>query len=976
MHLPNLGVLFMLNNKVNISSLQGSQSRLRTQQSQIGKVDRPNNKTFLLQRFNNLPISSKQFIGLITCELVSVIGIAGGIILIINQGLQSQLLEQAKLELAVTNENYNSQVNQINSILRQKAINPTIIHAAIAHNSNSLSPSLQENTKKILEEEARNSKIEYATLVGRDFKIIANLNPDRQGEIFNPNNQVSEAIENSQTITSNSVITWSELSQELPAFPEGFKQQDTLIRYTIVPVKDEKTQTVVGALVAGKILSGKDTIAKKTVETIGGGYSAVYFRNINGELALATSLYQDNLEDTKQNFPLPKKALSLLNIATKNSPGKTVTQHLVLDKKTYVIAAKAIPNKMTEGVEGNQTISGDAPVAILVRGTPETALSDLLRHGWQGQALTIFIILLLISLWTLLVERAIIRPIKNLQQTAQKFTVGQASTRSQIFTTDEIGQLAMSFNSMADSLAEQNQRRENQAKLEFYLNSITTRIRETLNPATVLKTLVSTTKEAIQADRVVFYRLDENLQGKIVAESSSNILTSVIGTTVIKPYQIQEEFKEYEIGRVKAVDNIQEVSLSPSCLEQIAALAVKAYLISPIYANKQLYGLLVAHQCSNPRNWQVVEIDLFRQVAVQAGYALEQAQLLQQVERGVAITSPEEQQNKDTLQAQLSDLIDNIESAARGDLTVRAEVTVGEIGTVADFFNSIVESLRDIVTKVKESALQVNQAIGSNEGAVRHLAEEALAQATEIHSTLDAVDNMTQSIQAVAASAEQAATVAHDAAHTATKSGWAMDMTVQHFLRLRETVSDTAKKVRRLGESTQHISRVVALINQISTQTNLIAINAGIEASRAGEEGQGFAIVAEEVGELAAQTVVATREIEQIVESIQLETTEVVQAMELGTTQVMDGTRIVDDAKQNLNQILEISRQIDLLVRSISEATASQVETSQVVSQLMKAIAATSQRTSDSSRQVSNSFAQTLQIAEELQQVVGTFQVK
>ncbi|GAA6615892.1 methyl-accepting chemotaxis protein [Scytonema sp. NUACC26] len=965
----------MLNNKVNISGLQSSQSRLRTKNSQIVKVERHNNKISLTQLFYNLPISSKQFIGLITCELVSVVGIGLGSILIINQGLQTQFLEQAKSELTTTNVNYDSQVNQISSIFREKAVNSTIINAAIAHNSGKpLSISLQKDTKKLLEEEARNRKIEYATLVGRDFKIIANVNSDRQGEIFNPNNLVSEAIEKSQQIVANSVITWSELSQELPSLPKEFKQQDTLIRYTVTPVKDEKTQTVVGALVTGEILSGKDASAKKTVETLGGGYSAIYFRKANGEFALATSLYQDKLNYTKQNFPLPKKALSLLNIVTKNSIGRTVTKHLALGNRTYAIAAKAIPNKIIEGVESDR-VPSEEPVAILVRGTPETALDDLLRYGWQRQSLAIFIGLLLISLWTLIVGRAIIKPIKNLQQTAQKFTDGQVSTRSQVFATDEIGQLAMSFNSMADSLAEQNQRRENQAKLEFHLNNITVRIRETLNTETVLKTLVSTTKEAIQADRVVFYRLDANLKGKIVAESVNDSLPAAIGTTVVKPYQIQEDFKQYEIGRVKAVDNIQEISLSQYYLEHLALLSVKAYLISPIYANKQLYGLLVAHQCSTPRQWQVTEIDLFRQIAVQAGYALEQAQLLQQVECGVA-ASPEELQHKDTLQTQLSELIDNIESAARGDLTVRAEVTVGEIGTVADFFNSIVESLRDIVTKVKESALQVNQAIGSNEGAVRHLAEEAIAQATEIHRTLDAVDNMTISIQAVAASAEQATTVAHDAAHTVTKSGRAMDLTVQQILRLRETISDTTKKVRRLGESTQHISRVVALINQISTQTNLIAINAGLEASRAGEEGQGFVIVAEEVGELAAQTVVATREIEQIVESIQLETTEVVKAMELGTTQVMDGTRIVDDAKQNLNQILDISRQIDLLVRAISEATASQVETSQVVSQLMKAIAATSQRTSDSSRQASNSFAQTLQIAKELQQVVETFQVK
>ena len=200
-------------------------------------------------------------------------------------------------------------------------------------------------------------------------------------------------------------------------------------------------------------------------------------------------------------------------------------------------------------------------------------------------------------------------------------------------------------------------------------------------------------------------------------------------------------------------------------------------------------------------------------------------------------------------------------------------------------------------------------------------------------------------------------------------------MTVQNILSLRETVGETAKKVKRLGESTQQISRVVALINQISMQTNLLAINAGIEAARAGEEGQGFIVVAEEVGELAARSAAATKEIEQIVENIQRETSEVVQAMELGTTQVVEGTHIVEDAKSSLNQILEVSRQIDALVQSISNATASQLETSSTVSELMKQIAASSQRTSSSSRQVSQSLQQTVAISEQLQSTVGTFKV-
>jgi methyl-accepting chemotaxis protein len=200
-------------------------------------------------------------------------------------------------------------------------------------------------------------------------------------------------------------------------------------------------------------------------------------------------------------------------------------------------------------------------------------------------------------------------------------------------------------------------------------------------------------------------------------------------------------------------------------------------------------------------------------------------------------------------------------------------------------------------------------------------------------------------------------------------------MTVQNILSLRETIGETAKKVKRLGESSQQISKVVSLINQIALQTNLLAINAGIEAARAGEEGQGFAVVAEEVGELAVRSASATREIEAIVATIQRETSQVVEAMERSTSQVVEGTHLVEDAKHSLNQILTVSREIDDLVQLISSATVSQAETSGTVSELMRQIAQVSARTSTSSRQVSQAIRQTVTIAQDLQASVAAFEV-
>jgi methyl-accepting chemotaxis protein len=213
------------------------------------------------------------------------------------------------------------------------------------------------------------------------------------------------------------------------------------------------------------------------------------------------------------------------------------------------------------------------------------------------------------------------------------------------------------------------------------------------------------------------------------------------------------------------------------------------------------------------------------------------------------------------------------------------------------------------------------------------------------------------------------------ASSTAETGGLAMDRTVENIFTLRETVADATKKVKRLGESSQRISRVASLIKQIALQTNVLAINAGMEAARAGEEGQGFAVVAEEVGELAARSTDATQEIEKMVASIQQETAEVVAAMEVGTHQVVEGSNLVEEAKLSLTQILEVSRQIDALVQSISTATVSQAETSQAVTELMKEIALVSERTSNSTRQVSGSLQETVGIAAQLQASVGTFNV-
>ena len=234
---------------------------------------------------------------------------------------------------------------------------------------------------------------------------------------------------------------------------------------------------------------------------------------------------------------------------------------------------------------------------------------------------------------------------------------------------------------------------------------------------------------------------------------------------------------------------------------------------------------------------------------------------------------------------------------------------------------------------------------------------------------------MTDSIKSVATSANQASEIASNAYIVAQEGTEAMAQTVTSILNLRTTVGESAKKMKRLGESSQKISQVVTLIEEIALKTNLLAINASVEASRAGEQGRGFTVVAEQVGALAEQSALATREIAQIVAAIQAETKDVAQVMELGTAQVVDGTRYVEATKQKLNQVLQSSQEINTLMRSISTATVSQAETAFAVTQLMQQVTVASEERSVFSSQMASSMQETSQVAKNLEEKVAQFQV-
>lgn len=1098
-----------------------------TQRSQFGPV----------QWFSNLSVRQKQLTGLFTSEVISVLGLVGvGSFLIVSGG-RSQLLNQAKSELAVTAIEYNIKINQMGFGFRGQSDNRAIVDAAAAYaRGEAVSTGAIASVQQVLENEIKARNIEYATLVGNDLRIIANANRDRRGQQFDPNGLVGTVLQNPRQISTSAIVSWAELSNEAPPLPAGFANQDALIRYTVTPVSDPATGDVVGALVSGDIVNGKNAIPSGAISPFGNGYSAIYQRGDGGEFALATGLYPgDNpdLEQAVDNLPLDSSALIEQAVAR---PGEEITRRDRIDGTTYTLAARTV-----------EDFNGE-PVAVMVRGTSEAALNEMIGNSLRLQMLIALAALAVDVVLAALLGRSILRPMKNLQQAAWRFGMGDRAARAEIYAIDEVGQVAQAFNQLAenvigseDLLRRQSQQEQLTAARANLLADLTSRIRQSLNEQTILSTsvdglrevlgvdrvliyrfhpdfkggditaesvgrgwkramgqtiqdplspealeryytgrvtsmanrqeakishchcdilenlqvmanmvapllagdeligllcvhqcdrprdwsleeldlmqqvsvqigyalsqarllqqqefsasrerqlneivssmresleedrifraAVTETRRALRTDRVVVYQFDATWKGTFVAESVESGWPAALGNDLYDPCFKEKYIEQYRQGRVQTVANLAEAGLTECHLRQLEQFNVKASMVAPIIINEELVGLLITHQCSAPRPWDVMEINFFRQVAIQLGFALEQSRLYTQTEA----LSEDRRQKQEALQMQLVELLSEVEGASRGDLTVRADVTAGEIGTVADFFNSIVESLRQIVTKVKISAEQVNASLGQNEGAIQDLANEALRQADEVTQTLASVETMTASIQQVASSAQQAALVANSASATAATGGQAMDLTVQNILSLREIIGETSKKVKRLGESSQQISKAVSLINQIAMQTNLLAINAGIEAARAGEEGQGFAVVAEEVGELASRSAEATKEIERIVETIQRETAEVVDAMDQSTTEVVAGTRLVEDAKQSLTRILDVSQQIDLLVRSISEATVSQVAISETVTQLMQGIAKESTRTSQSSRDISTSLRETVDVARSLQATVGTF---
>jgi twitching motility protein PilJ len=326
-------------------------------------------------------------------------------------------------------------------------------------------------------------------------------------------------------------------------------------------------------------------------------------------------------------------------------------------------------------------------------------------------------------------------------------------------------------------------------------------------------------------------------------------------------------------------------------------------------------------------------------------------------------------------QAAILRLLDEIAGLGSGDLTATATVTEDITGAIADSVNIAVESLRGLVTTINQSSEQLDGATRQTQALAQHLARSSSAQSRQIAAATESISSMAGSIEEVSGNAERAADVARHSVDIAHKGGEAVRRTIDGMNTIRETIQETSKRIKRLGESSQEIGNIVELINDLAEQTNILALNASIQASMAGEAGRGFAVVADEVQRLAERATNATKQIDALVRNIQADTNGAVVSMERSTADVVGGASLAENAGEALVKIEQVSNQIAALVQNISASARSQSQSSQSVARNMQVLREISTQTADATSNTSDAIAKLAQLSAALRKSVSGFRL-
>jgi twitching motility protein PilJ len=320
-------------------------------------------------------------------------------------------------------------------------------------------------------------------------------------------------------------------------------------------------------------------------------------------------------------------------------------------------------------------------------------------------------------------------------------------------------------------------------------------------------------------------------------------------------------------------------------------------------------------------------------------------------------------------------LLDEMGDLADGDLTVSASVTEDITGAIADSINYAVEALRELVATINTTSVEVSGAAQESRATAMHLAEASEHQADQIVGASEAIQDMNSAIELMSSDAKESVEVAQRSVDIATKGATSVRNTIDGMDGIREQIQETSKRIKRLGESSQEIGDIVELIDDIADQTNILALNAAMQAAMAGEAGRGFAVVADEVQRLAERSSNATKQIDALVKTIQSDTNEAVTSMEASTAGVVKGAKLAENAGESLKEIETVSNYIAEMTGKISDSAMEQSDEARKVSEIMSVIQEITTQTSEGTAQTATSIGALADMADELQVSVAGFKL-
>ncbi|STZ04235.1 H3 [Moraxella equi] len=368
--------------------------------------------------------------------------------------------------------------------------------------------------------------------------------------------------------------------------------------------------------------------------------------------------------------------------------------------------------------------------------------------------------------------------------------------------------------------------------------------------------------------------------------------------------------------------------------------------------------------------------NLLRQRSNQELYVSEKENMRQRQEMEVeAERARKIQEENERSQMAILRLLDELGDLAEGDLTVNATVSEDFTGAIADSVNFAIDQLRQLVLAINTTADRVAQSSQQTQMTAVELAEASEHQAQEIAGVSAAINEMAVSIDQVSANASESASVAQRSVVIAQNGVDVVQRSIEGMNTIRNQIQETSKRIKRLGESSQEIGDIVGLINDIADQTNILALNAAIQASMAGEAGRGFAVVADEVQRLAERSAAATRQIETLVKTIQADTNEAVSSMESTTAEVVKGAKLAKDAGEALEEVQTVSNTLADLIQNISNAARQQATSAGHISSTMNIIQDITSQTSSGTMATARSVGRLNEMAAALQESVSGFKL-